>query len=136
MVEEVRTVYWAQLGLTWPRGHLGSDHVTRIPSLAAPRSQLAKDQGSEMMTSSWGLGIKEMLARFPRYGQDTEAGAGGWWGQTGRCSGQWCCHTVWWCQVSGQAGQHLHQVTRPVTVSFTVKYFTVPVTSYLPLRGG
>ena len=53
-------------------------------------------------------------------------------------SGQWCCHTVWWCQVSGQAG--VVQVTRPVTVSFTVKYFTVPATSYLLLttqaRGG
>ena len=30
MVEEVRTVYWAQLGLTWPRGHLASDQDTLI----------------------------------------------------------------------------------------------------------
>ena len=132
MVEEVRTVYWAQLGLTWPRGHLGSDQDTLISI-----TQVTASQGPGMCDDDlMGLGIKEMLARFPRYGQDTEAGAGGWWGQTGRCSGQWCCHTVWWCQVSGQAGQHLHQVTRPVTVSFTVKYFTVPATSYLPLSGG
>ena len=62
--------------------------MTRIPSLASPRSQLARDQGSLMMTSSWGLGIEEMLARFTRSGQDTEAGAG--LGDGGRQGGaQW-----------------------------------------------
>ena len=51
--------------------------MTRIPSLAAPRSHLDRDQGSSVMMTSWGLGIKEMLARFPRYGQDTEEGRQG-----------------------------------------------------------